>query len=73
VTSRGLARLLLAYFAILVVTCVVVRRAVSLREVDGETITTAWKKCESISRIVNGKMAEIVNAGVRSVDEKIVA
>ena len=72
-TSRGLARLLLAYFAILVVTCVVVRRAVSLREVDGETITTAWKKGESISRIVNGKMAEIVNAGVRSVDEKIVA
>ncbi len=72
-TPRGLARLLLAYLAILVVACVGVRHAVSLRDIDGETITTGWKKGEGIARVVNGKIADVGNASVRSVDEKVVA
>ncbi len=72
-TFRSLARLLGAYFAILVVACVVVRWWVSLRVVDGEVITSAWKKGQITTRLVNRKMADASFAGIEVVDEKVVA
>lgn len=72
-TFRSLARLLVAYFAILVVACVVVRWWVSLRDIDGEVITSAWKKGQLATRIVNQKMADVAFAGIQVVDEKVTA
>jgi hypothetical protein len=70
VTLRALARLKVVYLALLVVICAAVHHAASLRAVDGEHVTSAWRKGELVGRAVNGMIAVV--DGTIVVDEHVV-
>jgi hypothetical protein len=70
VTPRALGRLLLVYVALATLLCAIVHRAASLREIDGEHISSAWRAGELVARVVNGRIVPV--PGGWTVDEHVV-